>query len=364
MIAFSLVGRVSLAALVILGAILVGNIIPQPVAAQELSGTAGVGIRPATIEEQIDPGETRQFSVQLNNLSGMEQIYYLSKRDIVGVRDGGVPIFAQAGTEKTGFEISQWITLDRDQLLIPAGGESIFNFLLEVPAEATPGSHFGSIIVSVEPPEMRASGASIGYEVANIVSIRVSGEVDESASMREFSTSQYIYGSTNVNFITRIENEGNTLVKPAGPLEIHNMFGKRVALLNFNETQAAVFPGTTREYEIAWEEDGLGFGRYEAVLSAVYGEQGKKNTISSTATFWILPLNVILPAGATLLVALLVLYFGIRIYVRRSVAMLATGSSRKLVRSRQKNQFPLLLLVVAMLAVTALFLIVLLLIFA
>jgi hypothetical protein len=332
--------------------------------AQGNAGTAGVGIRPATIEEQIDPGQVKQFSVQLNNLSAEDQTYYLSKRDIIGVKDGGVPIFAEPNSEKTGYEISEWITLEKEEIFIPAGGESTVNFLLEVPEIATPGSHFGSVIVSVEPPEMRSSGASIGYEVANIVSIRVSGDVKEQATMREFSTSRYVYGSTAVDFTSRIENEGNTLVKPNGPLEIYNMFGKKVALLNFNETLAGVFPGTTREFSIEWTDDGIGFGRYEAVLSAVYGEEGKKHTISSTATFWILPMNIILPAAIVLAVALLTLYIGIRIYVRRSVALLASGGARKLVRTRQRNQFPVLILVVSMLAITTLFLIVLLLIFA
>ena len=298
----------------------------------------------------------RQFSVQLNNLSGIDQTFYLSKRDIIGVRDGGVPIFTNTTSEKTGYEISEWITLEREDVFIPAGGEVVVNFILEVPDIATPGSHFGSIIVSVEPPEIRSSGASIGYEVANIVSIRVSGEVEESAQLREFSTSRYVYGETDVTFTARIENSGNTLIKPAGPLEVFNMFGKRVATLNFNESQAGVFPGSTRAFDLLWQEDGIGFGRYEAVVSAVYGEEGKKQTISSTASFWILPMNIIIPA--------VTVYFGIRLYVRRSVALLSSGSTRRLVRSRQRSQFPFVILIVSMLAVTALFLIVLLLLFA
>ncbi len=327
-------------------------------------GVAGVGIRPAIVEDLMAPGEVRQFSVQLNNLSGEDQIFYLSKRDIVGVRDGGVPIFASNETEKSGYEISDWITLEKNEVFIPANGETIVSFVLNVPEVATPGSHFGSIIVSVEPPEINTSGASIGYEVANIVSIRVAGDVNESARIREFSTSQYMYGSTNVGFTARIENEGNTLVKPSGPLEITNMFGKRVAQLNFNDSQAGVFPGTTREFTLEWVDTAVGFGRYEALLSAVYGEDGKKNTISSTVTFWILPMNIILPALAVLAVLLVTLYVGVRIYVRRSMALLGAGSARRLVRSRQRGQFPVILLMVSMLALTAFFLIILLFLFA
>jgi hypothetical protein len=332
-------------------------------------GTAGVGIRPAVISERMEPGEVRQFTIQLNNLSGSDQTYYLSRRDIAGVREGGVPIFAEPSAERTGYEISDWITLDKSELFIPASGSDVVNFVLAVPADASPGSHFGGVIVSVEPPEIRTSGASIGYEVANIVSIRIAGEANDRASLRQFSTTQYIYGETNVEFEARVENEGNTLVTPTGPLEIYNMFGKQVAILEFNDTMAGVYPKTPqsdglRSYNLTWSDPGLGFGRYEAILSLVYGDEGKKNTISSTVTFWILPMNIVGPALLSLVFVFGLIYVLVRMYVRRSLAVLSAGSTRRLIRTRQRNQFPVVLLLVSMLTVTALFLIVLLLLFA
>lgn len=241
--------------------------------------------------------------------------------------------------------------------------------MLEVPDEATPGSHFGGVIVSVEPPEIKSSGASIGYEVANIISIRIAGEAKDQAKIRQFSTSKYIYGKTDVDFSIRIENEGNTLVTPVGPLEVFNMFGKRVTTLTFNDSQAGIYPKTEvsngmRDFKISWQDDGIGFGRYEAMLSAVYGEEGNKNTLSSTVTFWVLPMNIIGPAALILAVLLLIIYVAIRIYVKRSIAMMSAGTTRRLVRTRQRNQFPIVLLLVSMLAVTTLFLIVLLILFA
>lgn len=331
-------------------------------------GTAGVGIRPAIIYEKLDPGAVQQFTIQLNNLSGTDQTYFLSKRDIVGMREGGVPIYS-SNNENTGYEISSWITLDKDQVFIPVSGSASVSFTLNVPEDASPGGHFGGIIVSVDPPEIHKSGASIGYEVANIVSIRVSGEAKDLASIRQFSTSKYIYGKTDVDFEVRIENDGNTLVTPTGPLEIYNMFGEQVTVLRFNENQAGVYPKTNqseglRTFNLNWKDDSLGFGRYEARVSLVYGDEGKKNTIYSTASFWILPMNIIGPALLMLGFFLLLIYVLVRLYVKRSLALLTAGSTRRLVRARSQNQFPVVLLIVSMLTVTALFLIVLLLLFA
>jgi len=337
----------------------------------EAQNSVGVGIVPAIIDpvEQFQPGESRQFSVKITNISTVDQTYYLSTRDIIGVREAGVPVFADDSSPKTGFELSEWIKLDQTEVIIPAGAEVDVPFSISVPQDVNPGAHFGSVVVSVEPPKLRTSGAGIGYEVGNIISIRIAGDVLESARIRQFSTSQYIYGSTNIEFSARIENEGNTLVKPMGPLEIVNMFGKRVALLNFNDSQAGVFPKTVksngfRDYDITWTDESPGFGRYEARLSVVYGVEGKINTISSTVTFWILPTNIIVPALIILAVILLVITVSIKIYVGQSLKMASAGLSRRLVRSRKQNQFPFLLFFILVLAVAALFFIILLLLFA
>jgi hypothetical protein len=333
--------------------------------------SAGVGITPAVIDpaELFDPGSAAQFNFKVSNLSGEDQTYFLSTRDIVGVRDEGVPVFADKNSPATGFELSSWITLPESEVFVPAGGEKEMSFLVNIPNEATPGSHFGSIIISVEPPELRSSGAGIGYEVANIINLRVTGDVVDQARLRQFSTNKYIYGSINVEFSARVENEGNTLVKPIGPLEVYNMFGKKVANLNFNETKAGVFPKTPmsnglRDYKLVWQDETPGFGRYEAILSLAYGSEGKIQTISSTVTFWVLPSNIVVPALITLAVLLLVVYVSVKIYVRRSVAIANSGATRRLVRTRRTGSFPTLLVVIAMLALSALLFIILLLMFA
>lgn len=358
-----------LAGFLLVSTLLVVGFLPGVLFAQ--SNGAGVGINPAVIDpaEKFSTGESAQFSVKVSNLSDVDQVFYLSKRDIVGQADGGVPIFAEAGGERTGYELTDWLTLEATELFIPAGQDKQMNFSMTVPDTAAPGSHFGSVIVTVEPPEMRSSGASIGYEVANIIHIRIDGEVMEEARIRQFSTDKYLYGSTNVEFSARLENEGNTLVKPTGPLEITNMFGKRVALLTFNESQAGVFPKTAhsngqRDFTVKWEDEAPGFGRYEALLSAVYGEDGAMKTMSSTVTFWILPMNIVMPALITLAVVFIVLFVAVKLYVRRSLALATSGSTRRLVRTRRQGGFPTLLVIISMLALAGLFFIVLLLVFA
>ena len=325
---------------------------------------AGLGLRPAMFEEPITPGETREYTVSVSNLAPTPQHIYVYTRDISSVKEGGVPVFADENTERTGFELSEWVELEQTELDLEVSGSAEINFKLNVPDSASPGSHFGGIFVSVEPPRLRSSGAAIGYEVASILSIRVAGDAVEKAQIRSFSTDNFIYGKPDVTFNARIENQGNVLVRPTGPLEVTNMFGKDVAVITFNESKAGVFPGVVREFDYQWTDEGPGFGRYEARLSLVYGEEGRKQTISSTVSFWILPMNIIMPALLVLAVVLGVTYFGVKMYVRRTLENYG-GTRRIVTRRRRGRGMPTGLLVfVVMLSVTAIFLIILLLLFA
>ncbi len=325
---------------------------------------AGVSITPALIEETLDPGVVKDYSVEIKNLNATDQTFYLYTRNIERTGPGGVPIFAKDNSVRTGYELSDWITLPFDQVDIP-GTESVrVDFKMTVPDNASPGGHFGGVFISVEPPEIESSGAAVGYQVANIINIRISGEVIEEANIRQFSTSRFLYGSQNVEFSVRVENVGNVLVRPMGPLEVYNMLGKKVDTIMVNESLAGVFPGATESFDdIIWEGDSIGFGRYEAVLGLVYGEQGARKSITSTVSFWILPMSIIGPALAVLAVILLITFIFVRVYIKRSLAHMSGG--RRIVRRRRKsNSSATLLVIVVTLTVTALFLIVLLALFA
>jgi hypothetical protein len=323
---------------------------------------AGVRISPAIIEETLQPGQVTTYEFEIENINPDEQQFFLFTRNISGVADGGAPVFANSDLEETRYALADWITLPAGDVVLQAGEKKQFDFTLSVPADAE-CSHFGGIFVSAQPPEIRNSGASVGYQVANIVSIRINGDCEESASIRQFSTGKFLYGSQNIDFNVRIENSGDVLVRPTGPLEVTNSLGRTVGTVNFNEGRSGIFPGETREFDdVNWIGDGIGFGRYEARVTPVYGEDGARKTMTSTVTFWVLPLNIIGPAAAVLGVSLLVTIIGVKVYIKRRLAQLTTG--RRLVRRKSAGSSNTLLLVVAILTVLALFMLVMLALFA
>jgi len=332
---------------------------PAIVTAQE----AGMSITPAVIEETLEPGVAKKYTVSVTNLDAVEQTYYLYTRNISGVRTGGVPVFAKTDTEETGRELTDWITLPTNRITVQPGEKKTIDFDLNVPVDAS-CSHFGGIFFSVDPPEIQNSGAAVGYQVANIISLRISGDCEEQANIRQFSTAKYLNGSQNIDFTVRIQNTGDVLVRPTGPLEIYNMLGNKVGDVLFNPEKAAVFPGDEREYsEVNWTGDSVGFGRYEAIISPSYGDVGAYKTMSTTVTFWILPMNIIGPALGVLVTLLLIVFIFVRLYIKRSLAHVNQG--RRVIQRRKKSgSSEIILLSVVMMTVIGLFLVVLLALFA
>ncbi len=328
--------------------------------------SAGVSIKPTTIERAADPGAVVEETITLTNISSTEQSYFLISKDISGVDDIGTPIFADPGAEITGFELSQWLSFSQEAITLKPNESAQVSLKITVPADASPGSHFGGLFASVQPPRLRTVGAGVGYEVGSIISIRISGDVVESARIREFSTGKLVYGSPNVDFLARIENPGNVLIRPRGPLEINNMFGKRVGFIVVNDNLAGVFPGTTRPFKVNWEDEGLGFGRYQAVVGLIYGESGRQSTVSATVSFWILPVKVIVPVLGVLSLLILVVYMGIKLYVKNALRELSTTQGRRVVARRRRDAGISRLMVVAvtLLIAVTLFLLGLLLVFA
>ncbi len=326
---------------------------------------AGIKLIPATIEKAADPGTVLNETLTVTNQSDEEKQYFLYKRNIKGVEEGGVPVFADEGEEKTGYEVTEWISLQTEPVTIPPKGEVTLPLIITIPDNATPGSHFGGVFVSLEPPKLREMGAGVGYEVASIISIRISGEITDSARVRSFSTDKLFYSSKNVNFLAKIENQGNILIRPRGPLTITSMFGGQPTVILVNDNQAGVFPATVRDFEFSWEDEGIGFGRYEAVLALGYDGDGGQKTIDASLVFWVFPTKVLIPVIVGFLIISIGGYLLTRYYINQAIMRAAGG--RRIPTQRYRKQVGIsrfAFVFVSLMAVLVLFLIMLLIFFA
>jgi hypothetical protein len=298
---------------------------------------AGVKIQPAIIEERLDPGKAFSTTLRVTNLDDVPRTYFLLVKDVEDVDGSGKPTFTDA--ENPLYGISRWVTLDRKSIEVGAHETKEVSVVITAPLDAAPGGHFGGIFASLDAVRPAETGVGIGYEIGTIISLRIAGEVAEEARIREFRTERAVYDAPSVSFIARVENLGNVLVRPRGPIEITNMFGRKAGVVLVNEDGASIFPKKEREFSVAWTSDNvLAMGRYQATMSLVYGEDGRK-TITEAVSFWVLPIKILGSVFAGLLAVIVLGYVGIRMYIRKKIreaqgGAAARGASESLPSSR------------------------------
>ncbi len=338
-------------------------LILQPVGAHAQS-SAGAEILTKPLDELVAPGDVIDRTITLKNVSKGAQTFFFSVADIVDVRDDESPIFAEPNSAPTEYELATWISVPTDSLTLLPGQSAPIAVKITVPQSASPGSHFAEIFAGIEAPRMRQNGAAVGYKVGTIVNLRIKGEANETARIRSFATDRLVFGKPSVTFTTRVENPGNVLIKPHGPLEIYNMFGKRIALINVNDNMNGVFPGHIRPFVTTWDEKDFAFGRYQGIVSLIYGNPGRETTVSATVSFWVLPINIILPFVGILAFLILAVYFGVRLHIKRTLNSYNISQRRSGYRKRDAGVTRLTFVAVSLLLIIGIFLIVMLVVFA
>jgi hypothetical protein len=338
------------------------TVLPGVVFAQS---SEGLQITPAVIEDGARPGQDYSFNLKVTNLGETEKTLSISAQDIKGLDDQGKPIFTNEG-EKTEYELSTWITLSQKSITLKPKEVRSVPLTVHVPLSATPGAHFGGVFFEVGASQLDENGAAIGYRVGTVISLKIAGDVVEDAQLREFATDKLVYSIPEVLFSIKVANRSNVLVRPHGIIDVSDMFGNKLGSITVNDEGAPVFPGSERSYTSPWAYDGFAFGRYQAVASLVYGEDGRK-TISGATSFWVLPLKPILLVGGVLLAAVLGLFFAVRSYVRRTLRAMGASSTRAVdhvASRRERAASRLMMLSLSLFVFALLFLAVLFVIFA
>ena len=265
----------------------------------------GLAVSPPTFELSANPGDTLKNSIRVDNLTDEPLELTAIKRNFTAMgEEGGIDLSEQEGN----YSLANWIEVTPSTFTLPARESKVFDYTIKVPAMAEPGSRFGSIMFkTAAKPLNDQNGVAVAQEIGALVFVKVAGEVKEKASIVDFAPQFNINENGPVGFDIRIKNDGNVQFKPTGTITISNFFGQKVATIPINAEN--VLPEATRKMGASWDNFWL-FGKYEATVSIVYGNDNQ--ILTATTTFWGFPFKLVL--GIILACALL----GFIIYPRRA----------------------------------------------
>lgn len=302
--------------------------------------SVGIRISPVRIEDIVDNEQVISETLKVTNQSNSPRTLYAYIRDFRAEGESGSPRLLAPGSEP-GPYLASWIDITSEGVEFEPSEEKTIPFTIRVPSNVGPGGYYGAILFGTKPPRLflegadKGAGMAIAQQTGTLILMRVKGETDEEAKIREFTTSRGIYGTPyDVEFVIRIENNGNVHVKPVGAITLFNMFGKEVGRVSVNESGANVLPDSIRRFTENWAGVN-GFGRYTARLGLSYGastEQGGqgKQSLFTEAYFWIIPWKILIPMLVALIILFALLIILLKLYKNKAVrrAMKQAGLGR------------------------------------
>lgn len=286
----------TLAALLLISGVAVAA--AQSAPAQPKSGLA---ISPPTFELSANAGDTLKNSIRVDNISAEPLEVSVDTRNFTALgEEGGINLSEEEGQ----YSLASWISVKPGKVTIPVGESKVFDYTIAVPANASPGGRFGSIVFKTAlKPLTGQSGVAIGQEVGALVFLKIAGQVNEKAEIASFGAKSGLHERGPVGFDIRVKNTGNVQVKPRGTITISNAFGKKVATVRVDEKN--VLPGSIRKLSADWNNGWL-FGKYNATLSLVYGSD--RQVLTASTSFWGFPYKLIGIVVAVLVVLVAFVY--------------------------------------------------------
>jgi len=261
-------------------------------------GGRGVGISPLTFELTANPGDVIVNQLKVYNPSDSNIGIKMEVEDFTVTGEIGHVKIEPAETET--YSIARWVTMNPEEFSLGPGEQKYVTFTIDVPEDAEPGGHYGSILAgttAVVGEEFL--GAAVAGRVGALVFFSVSGEIKENLVVREFYDTGYSeYGP--IDFTMRFENTGTIHVKPKGYITIANWLGRKV--VDIEIPQLNVLPDSIRKIETSWNQKWLWGGKYTATLSGGYGISNIPFS-PVVITFWAFPWK----AGIGIL--LVIIYF-------------------------------------------------------
>jgi hypothetical protein len=203
------------------------------------------------------PGQKFSESVSVANLTTAPLTLRLYAADAYTIRNGGG--FAVYGIGSTPHEVGAWVSQLPPLVTIPARKQLNIRFSIQVPANATPGTHAGGIVAQAAIPQLMQVNGTVRVKVYRQVFTRIYAtiagrlipdfEVDSlSATHPQPPFPLITHRRGSITYF--LSNTGNTIIAPTVHLWVTGLFGT-VMDRTFPAT-SQILPGGIARYDVAW----------------------------------------------------------------------------------------------------------------
>jgi hypothetical protein len=221
--------------------------------------TGRFDVSPTLFELHATPGETITQTIYVISTNPDPTTYYLSVEDYEGTTDSSKS-HRLLGISDSEYGARHWANLPVEEFTLELGERANIKVTFEVPATADPGEHYAAVLVARAPRAAEIEGdaqVSIVSRVGTMFMIDIAGQTKLDGVLEDFSLARnpkdglnkivaQAVGKAPVDFNVTYKNAGTTHLSPQGTLEITNIFGKTIEVINPDATtRSGKYTGTT-----------------------------------------------------------------------------------------------------------------------
>lgn len=268
---------------------------------------------PGKTDLVLEPGEKNTQQIAVTNRLGVDRKFKLEIEDFSGSYDADQTVVL-FGDAKGPYSLRDYIKPEITEFSLKHGERIIIPVHIDIPEDSEAGGLYASVLVSTLPNDTdvksTAGQTKIISRLGTLFFVRVTGDVNEAATLQDFKVSETAHGFYEqgpIPFEIALKNEGNIHIIPSGKIEIKNLLGKKVGEVTIDKYFA--MPNSLRERVVKWESKTL-LGRYTAELTLDKNYQQKPNESEQMAvTFWVIPWKILLAVFVGLVITWRLLRF-------------------------------------------------------
>lgn len=259
------------------------------------------------------PGGSIADSFTIFNFGNVPMDFTLYSTDAFNAEDGALSLLP---AEEEPTDLGSWIDLSVDALNVPPCQQGTFDFVLHVPADATPGDHAGAVLASSVAPGTSPDGRVVDVDrrTGTRVYLRVQGPLDAELAVEDVEATYEPAlnpAAGKVEVAYTIVNRGNVRLLGSHRVTIGGPFGL------FEKSSGAIsipelLPGESANFTQSFDDvlaTGLAFTEIELDPAAPAGAPVDEITADGRRS-----IDVAVPFAV--LAALLT--SGLAVYARRS----------------------------------------------
>ncbi len=284
-----------------------------------------LSVTPPLFQVSSLPGDVWQSSIKVVNGNSYPLTVYAEILNFKPIGETGQGKFIPVSDAGQRTTLAEWIELSPGPYTIEPEQTKDITFIADIPKDAAPGGHYAAIIISTKEPEATGElSVRASQGVTSLFFMRVEGDVNEQGSIREFRVADSLLDTPEAEFSLRFENKGNVHLQPRGDIVITNMWGTERGTIpvNYQTHYGNVLPESIRDFSFTWKSDFrvTDIGRYKAIATLAYGEDGIKN-VSAITYFWVIPIKWTLITLGILATFIWLIVLMVRAYVRRMLIL-------------------------------------------